>query len=68
MCIRDSGVALASVASVSYLGFLLGPPLIGAVASATSLRVSYGLIGMLGLLISLVVPYLAREDALANPD
>ena len=55
----EPGVALASVASVSYLGFLLGPPLIGAVASATSLRVSYAIIGILGLLISLVVPRLA---------
>jgi len=58
----EPGVALASVASVSYLGFLLGPPLIGAVASATSLRVSYALIGMLGLFISLVAPRLAQSE------
>jgi len=59
----EPGVALASVASVSYLGFLMGPPLIGAVASATSLRVSYALIGMLGLLISLVVRRLPEAES-----
>jgi MFS family permease len=45
------GVALAAVSTIGYLGFLFGPPFIGFVAQATSLRVSLGLIAMLGAMI-----------------
>jgi len=38
---------IAGVASVAYGGFLLGPPAIGLVAEATSLRVSFGLLAVL---------------------
>lgn len=48
------GIALASVATLGYLGFLAGPPLIGLVAHATSLRVSFGLVAALAVLISLM--------------
>jgi len=53
----DPGAALATVSSLSYLGFLLGPPLIGGLASAFSLRVSYAVIGLFGLCIA----YLGKE-------
>ncbi|WP_225551336.1 MFS transporter [Sphingobacterium bovistauri] len=46
-----SGVALAMVSSVSYLGFLLGPPLIGYIAEISSLRYSYGVFAFFGLLM-----------------
>src|SRR5690606_23642702 len=46
-----SGVALAMVSSVSYLGFLLGPPLIGYIAEIFSLRYSYGVFAFFGLLM-----------------
>lgn len=49
------GIALAMVSSVSYLGFLMGPPLIGYIAELASLRYSYAVIGMFGLVISLLV-------------
>ncbi|MFL5798461.1 MAG: MFS transporter [Actinomycetota bacterium] len=35
---RERGRALASVTTVAYLGFLLGPPMVGAIAGAASLR------------------------------
>ncbi|WP_236704833.1 hypothetical protein [Hymenobacter sp. AT01-02] len=38
------GVALAMVSTIGYLGFLLGPPLIGLVAEVSSLRVSFALV------------------------
>lgn len=38
------GVGLAAVSTFGYTGFLVGPPLIGAVASVTSLPVALGLI------------------------
>lgn len=47
----STGVALTIVSSVSFLGFLMGPPLIGYISHATSLRVSYGIIGLFGICI-----------------
>jgi MFS family permease len=49
------GIALATVASVSYFGFLMGPPLIGYISQAAGLRYSFAVIGIFGLCISLVV-------------
>lgn len=42
------GVALAAVSSIGFLGFLLGPPIIGFIAEAFSLRWSFTLIALLG--------------------
>ena len=43
------GVALAAVSTIGYLGFLFGPPAIGLIAQAFSLRWSFALIAFLGL-------------------
>jgi MFS family permease len=40
----ERGSAVASVTTVSYLGFLCGPPLIGAVSGAFDLRAGIGLL------------------------
>jgi len=50
-----AGMALAAVSSISFLGFLMGPPLIGYVAELLNLRYSFALIGLLGITISLMV-------------
>ncbi|MGI4736698.1 MAG: MFS transporter [Janthinobacterium lividum] len=47
-----AGVALAAVSTVGFAGFLLGPPLIGLVAGATSLRVSFAIIACMGLAVA----------------
>lgn len=47
----NPGAALASISSLGYLGFLLVPPLIGYVAQASSLRISFAIIAVLGLLV-----------------
>jgi MFS family permease len=49
------GIALAMIASVGYLGFLMGPPVIGYISALSSLQYSYALIGCFGLLISYLV-------------
>lgn len=49
------GMALAMVSSVSYLGFLMGPPLIGYIAELASLRYSYAVIGIFGMVIAFLV-------------
>jgi MFS family permease len=48
------GVAIAAVSTIGYLGFLFGPPFIGFIAQASSLRVSLGLIAVLGSIISVM--------------
>ncbi|MGZ8539372.1 MAG: MFS transporter [Chitinophagaceae bacterium] len=56
------GMALAAVSSISFLGFLMGPPLIGYVAELLNLRYSFALIGLLGLTISLMVSKIKALD------
>jgi MFS family permease len=47
-------VALALVSTISFFGFLVGPPLIGFVAELFDLKVSFALIGINGLGILLL--------------
>ena len=61
-----ASLALTIVSSVSFLGFLMGPPLIGYIASITNLRYSYALIGMLGICIVALasnIKILSSKDA-----
>lgn len=51
----NPGVALAMVSSISFLGFLMGPPLIGYIAEAFDLRYSYALFACFGLIMLLMV-------------
>ncbi|WP_187262984.1 MFS transporter [Pontibacter beigongshangensis] len=52
--VMSPGMALAAVSTIGFLGFLLGPPVIGLVAGATSLRVSFTIIAVMGLCVTLV--------------
>lgn len=45
------GAAIAAIATSGYTGFLVGPPLIGSLAEALSLRGALGVLGVLGVLI-----------------
>ena len=45
------GTAIAAMATSGYTGFLVGPPLIGSLAEALSLRGALGVLGVLGVLI-----------------
>ena len=55
------GVAIAAVSTVGYLGFLFGPPFIGFIAQASSLRVSLGLIAVMGTMIALIASKMNGE-------
>jgi MFS family permease len=50
-----AGIALATVSSVSFLGFLMGPPLIGYISEIAGLRYSFAIIGVFGMGITLLV-------------
>lgn len=49
------GIALAAVSSVGFLGFLIGPPLIGLVAGLFGLRISFLGVALMGILVALMV-------------
>ena len=67
----STGPALAVVSSLGYLGFLAGPPLVGAVAQLTSLRLACGLLALAGLVVVLLAPIASvrrpRTGATAQP-
>lgn len=56
-----TGEALTAVSSVSFLGFLMGPPLIGYIAEAWGLQFSFGFIGIFGFIIALMVTKIKIE-------
>jgi len=45
--------AVAIISTIGFLGFLIGPPMIGWIAAASSLRISFLVVSLIGLLISL---------------
>ncbi len=48
------GVAIAAVSTLGFVGLLIGPPLIGFVAGATSLKISFLILAAIALLVSLL--------------
>ncbi len=68
----DPGVGLASVSTVGYLGFLIGPPAIGLVAQVLGLRSALGIIVATSLIAAALASAVARRRAtgritLSNP-
>ncbi|MDQ3845172.1 MAG: MFS transporter, partial [Bacteroidota bacterium] len=50
----SAGRALAAVSTIGFFGFLFGPPLIGLIAGASSLRISFSVIAFMGLCVCLL--------------
>lgn len=51
----SKGIAIATVSSIGFLGFLMGPPLIGYIAQLAGLQYSFMTIAFLGLGISYMI-------------
>lgn len=49
-----AGPAVAIVSTAGYAGFLAGPPIIGAIANATSLRLALGVLPALAFVVALL--------------
>src|SRR4051812_42117820 len=66
---EQAGPALAAVSTPGYLGFLAGPPLIGALADATSLPAALALLPALAALLALAAGAVApaRSAPRAEP-
>jgi MFS family permease len=50
----STSIALTTVSSISFIGFLVGPPVIGYIADLTSLKYSFAFIGVFGVFISML--------------
>ncbi|MDR3133088.1 MAG: MFS transporter [Prevotellaceae bacterium] len=55
-------IALATVSSISFFGLLMGPPLIGFVSEAIGLRWALCIIGLFGLLVVSLTPFLKKYN------
>ena len=57
-----TGIALTGVSSIGFLGFLMGPPMIGYVADAFGLRASFTIILFIGLAAAILAPRLKGKN------
>lgn len=57
-----AGKAITMVSSIGYFAFLFGPPLIGYVSQLSSLRYSFGIISVFGMLIIFLVAKIKEID------
>ena len=61
----SSASSLAAISSISYLGFLAVPPLIGFISEATNIRVSFGIIAILSGIMILLINTIKEESTTA---
>lgn len=52
------GVALATVSTIGFGGFLLGPPLIGLISGMTSLRVAFAVVACAGICVTVLSSFI----------
>ncbi|MBR4597862.1 MAG: MFS transporter [Opitutales bacterium] len=58
-----AGIALTGVSSIGFLGFLMGPPMIGYIADTFGLRFSFSIILFIGLAAAILAPRLKGKNA-----
>lgn len=61
------GAALGAVSTLGYIGFLVGPPVVGLISAATSLPVALGSLGLVGLALALAGPLVLRLPVSTPP-
>jgi MFS family permease len=62
------GADLSTASGLGYVGFLAGPPLVGAISAGTSLPVALGSLCFFGLLIAVGAPLVLRRPVAAPVD
>lgn len=63
---QAAGTAIAAVATCGYAGFLVGPPVIGFVADALSLRIALGFVVLLSLCAAICARAVGRDKSIKN--
>lgn len=59
----DSGPALAHATTLGYMGFLIGPPLIGFIAQGTDLRIALGIVVLMNAVAFFLSPCVRQATA-----
>ena len=59
--ILSPGTAIATVSSIGFIGFLVGPPLIGIIAGAFDLRISFFVIAIMGVCVTLISGFIKEN-------
>lgn len=62
---RSTSSSVAVVSAIGFLGFLIGPPMIGWVAGVTNLRVSFSIIALMGIIICILSRKI-KDSSLSN--
>lgn len=62
----SAGVAITTVSTIGFFGFLVGPPLIGFIAQALNLRWSFAIIACIGLMTTIIAPLLKKHSGSIN--
>jgi hypothetical protein len=57
------GAAIAAAASIGYLGFLVGPPVVGSLSGVVGLRAALTLVVVAGVVISFAARSVMAETA-----
>jgi MFS family permease len=59
--ILSPGTAIATVSSIGFIGFLVGPPLIGIIAGTFDLRISFFVIAIMGVCVTLISRFIKEN-------
>jgi MFS family permease len=58
----SAGMAITAVSSLGFMGFLIGPPLIGFIAGASSLRGSFLALTLMSSAVVVISSLLRRQQ------
>jgi len=64
---QNPGIAVAGVATFGYGGFLLGPVVIGALAELATLKIAFGLLALLAIVVAIAATALAKPALRLEP-
>lgn len=65
---EERGRAVATVTTLGYLGFLVGPPLVGGVAELIGLRASFGVLALIAAALVVATPRLGLQGRVPGSD
>ena len=65
---EERGRAVATVTTLGYLGFLVGPPIVGGVAELTGLRASFGVLALIAAALVVATPRLGLQGRVPGSD
>jgi MFS family permease len=65
---QERGAAVATVTTLGYLGFLVGPPVLGGIAEALGLRASFAALALVAVALVVAIPRLGLEGRVPGTD